>query len=148
MTDPPSAELSPPRPRPTPLTEPFWEALGRDRLVVQRCRGCGTWAHYPRVRCPGCLGADLVWEEVEARGTVYAMTVARAPTAPPFAGETPQAIAVVELAQGTRLTTTIVGEEEPHLLPVGTPVRAVFDHGSDGMTLLRFRRDEAAQADR
>lgn len=144
----PPVQAPPPRPRPTPLTEPFWEALGQERLVVQRCRACGTWVHYPRVRCPGCLGEDLVWEDVEARGTIYAMTVARAPTAPPFAGETPQAIAVVELGQGTRITTTIVGDDEARLLAVGAPVRGVFEHGPDGTTLLRFTPEGSPERER
>lgn len=126
----------PPRPRPTPVSAPFWEALAQDRLVLQHCGGCGAWAHYPRLRCPRCLSAALVWEEVPAHGAIYAMTVARTPTAALFASEVPQAIAVVELPQGVRLTTTIVGAQD--LLPVGTPVKGVFEHGSDGLTLLRF----------
>ena len=137
------ADASPPaavpRPRPTPVSAPFWEALADDRLVLQRCSRCGTWAHYPRLRCPRCLSDALDWEEVAARGTIYAMTVARVPTAPPFASEAPQAIAVVELPQGVRITTTILGAED--LLPVGTPVKGVFEHGPDGVTMLRFAPD-------
>ena len=138
MADPPPA---PPRPRLTPVSAPFWEALTDDRLVLQRCSRCGTWIHYPRLRCPRCLSDHLGWEEVPARGTIYAMTVARTPAAAPFSSEVPQAIAVVELAQGVRLTSTIIGAQG--LLPVGTPVRGVFEHGPDGVTMLRFVPDPA-----
>ena len=78
-----------PRPRPTPVSGPFWEALAQGRLVLQHCSRCGTWAHYPRLRCPHCLSDALVWEEVAASGTIYAMTVARTPTAAPFASDVP-----------------------------------------------------------
>ena len=46
-------------------------------------------------------------------------------------------IAVVELDDGPRVTTTIVGIDADDV-QVGQRVRAVFDHGDDGITLLRF----------
>lgn len=140
----PSRPIAPPRPRPTPVSAPFWDALAEDRLVLQRCGRCSAWAHYPRLRCPRCLSQEMGWQEVPAQGTVYAMTVARVPTAAPFAGQVPQAIAVVELANGVRITTTIIGAED--LLPVGTPVKGVYEHGPDGVTLLRFATDPEGSA--
>ena len=132
----------PPRPRPTPTTQPFWDALADERLRLQRCEACGAWVHYPRVRCPGCLSDQLDWCDVEPVGTVHTFTVARAPTAPPFAAQVPQYIAVIELANGVRLTSTLV-DVEGHDLHAGTPVQGVFDHGDDGVTLLRFRPSAA-----
>lgn len=132
------AELPRPVPYPTPTARPFWDALARDELVLQHCRACGTWVHYPRRRCVACLAEDLAWERVEPAGTVHTFTVARRPTAPVFADEAPQVIAVVELANGVRMTTTIV-TDDPGALRVGTPVVGVFDHADDRPTLLRFR---------
>jgi uncharacterized OB-fold protein len=45
---------------------------------------------------------------------------------------------VVELDDGPRVTTTIIGIDADDVR-VGQPVRASFDHGDDGVTLLRFR---------
>ena len=64
--------------------------------------------------------------------------MARQATHPAFADEVPQLLGVVELAEGPRLTTTFV-DLGPDDLVVGLPVEAVYDHGPDGMTLLRFR---------
>lgn len=130
--------LVPPRPRVTPVSRPFWEALRDHRLVIQQCVACGRWVHYPRVRCPGCGAADLEFREVEAAATVHTFTIARQPTARYFRAEVPQVIAIVELANGVRLTTTLV-TDDPDGVAVGTAVVPVFDDGDDGITLLRYR---------
>lgn len=133
------ASIPKPRPVPTPVSQPFWDALRDERVVLQRCDECATWVYYPRVRCPGCLSDHLTWTEVAGRGTVYTFTVAVQPTAPPFADEVPQLLAIVELTEGVRLSSTVVGVEPGHPVTVGMPVAPVFDHGDDGITLLRFR---------
>lgn len=132
------AEVPPPIPYPTPTAQPFWDALARDELLLQHCRACGAWVHYPRRRCSTCMGEDLAWERVEPAGTIHAVTVTHRPTAVVFADEMPQVLAVVELPNGVRLSTTIV-TDDPAALHVGTPVVGVFDHADDRPTLLRFR---------
>jgi uncharacterized protein len=127
-----------PRPVPTPVSQPFWDALRDERIALQRCDECATWVYYPRARCPGCLSDRLTWTEVDGQGSVYTFTVALQPTAPPFADELPQLLAVVELNEGVRVSTTLVGVE-PDAVAIGMPVAPVFDHGDDGITLLRFR---------
>jgi uncharacterized OB-fold protein len=126
------------RPRITATTAPFWEALERDTIALQHCRACGSWVYYPRARCPVCLSDELDWREVSGAGTVYTFTIARQPTAPPFADDVPQRLAVVELDEGVRLTTTLV-DVAPEAIHIGMRVEPVFDHGADGVTLLRFR---------
>lgn len=127
-----------PRPVPTPVTQPFWDALREDRIVVQHCDACDGWVHYPRRRCSHCLSDRLSFREVDGAATVYTYTVARQATAPPFADEVPQIIAIVELLPGVRVTTTLV-DVAPEDVRIGMPVAPVFDHGDDGATLLRYR---------
>ena len=132
-------DLAPkPRPVPTPVSQPFWDALRDERILLQRCDECATWVYYPRVRCPQCLSDRLTWMPVDGRGTVYTFTVALQPTAPPFADEVPQLLGVVELTEGVRLSTTLV-DVDPTAVSIGMPVTPMFDHGDDGLTLLRFR---------
>lgn len=127
-----------PLPRPTPVSRPFWEAVHEERVVIQRCRRCHEWIHYPRARCPGCGCDDLAFEPVDGHGVVHTYTVAHRPTAPPFADEVPQILAIVALPQGVRVSTTLVGVA-PDAVRVGLPVVPVFDHVSDATTLLRYR---------
>lgn len=134
----PSAGPDKPRPHPIDVTRPFWDGLNEDRVRLQRCDDCQTWVYYPRRRCPSCLSDQLTWHDTSGRGTIYTYTVARQPTHPAFADEVPQLLGVVELEEGPRLTTTFV-DLGPDDLVVGLPVEAVYDHGPDGLTLLRFR---------
>jgi uncharacterized OB-fold protein len=126
-----------PRPHPTPTSAPYWDGLAAGEVRVQRCDACGTWVHYPRHRCPSCLSDRLSWHTIDSDGSVYTFTVARRPTHPAFADEVPQIIAVIELQHGVRMTTTLVGVE-PDAVRIGLPVKALFDPGEDGVTVLRF----------
>jgi uncharacterized OB-fold protein len=132
------AEIVKPRPRPTPVTRPFWDALRAERVDLQRCDECGQWVHYPRVRCNRCLSPWLSWHTVSGPGTVYTFSVARQATAPVFVDEVPQILAIVVLDEGVRVSTTLV-DVDPADVHIGQRVVPVFDHGDDGVTLLRYR---------
>jgi uncharacterized OB-fold protein len=93
--------------------------------------------HYPRTRCSHCLSDRLSWHELPGTGQVYTFSVARQPTMAQFVDDTPQVIAVVALDGGPRVTTNIVGVDAD-AVTVGQAVRAQFEHGDDGITLLRF----------
>jgi uncharacterized OB-fold protein len=126
---------------PTPISRPYWDGLALDKLVIQRCDACGSWVHYPRIRCSTCLSDQLRWHEVSPTGILYAFSIARHPTAPWFPADPPQVIAVVELANGVRLSTNIV-DAAAERLSIGMAVTGVFEHRDD-VTLLRFRPAEA-----
>jgi uncharacterized OB-fold protein len=126
-----------PLPVPSDLTQPFWDAARRRELQVQRCRACGTHVFYPRHLCTTCGSSDLEWVQVSGRGTVFTYTVAHRPTHPGFADLVPYAIAVVELEEGPKLTTNIVGID-PNDVVVGLPVQVTFEDVDD-VTLVYFR---------
>ena len=127
-----------PMPVATEISAPFWEGLKARRLLIQQCNACAQWLFYPRRHCPGCLAHDLSWREVSGAATLYSFTLARIPTLPDFADEMPQALAVVELAEGVRINTTLVGlaEQEIHIGMALQPVFAEVD--GKGNRLLRF----------
>ncbi|HLM17294.1 MAG TPA: OB-fold domain-containing protein [Acidimicrobiia bacterium] len=133
-----AGSLPKPRPQPTPASRRFWNALREERVELQRCDKCGQWVYYPRSRCPACLSDRLTWTSVDGLGRVYTFTVAAQPTAVPFADEVPQLLAIVELTEGVRVSTTLV-DVDPGAITIGMPVAPVFDHGDDGLTLLRYR---------
>ncbi len=125
-----------PLPHPSPLTRPFWEGAARRELWMQRCHACGHRVFYPRHLCPVCGGDQLPWERMSGGGTVFTYTVARKPTHPAFAGREPYVIAVVELDEGPKLTTNIVGIP-PEDVSIGLRVRAAFEDVGD-VTLVQF----------
>jgi uncharacterized protein len=119
-----------PLPHPTPVTEPFWDACRRHELVAQRCARCAAVQFYPRTSCTACGGTDLAWTVLSGRGTVYTRTIARRPTHRKLAERVPYVIAVVELAEGPRMTCTVVGAE-PDEVVIGTPVLVDFEDHDD-----------------
>jgi uncharacterized OB-fold protein len=127
-----------PLPTPTAITQPFWDALRQHKVRLQKCRGCARLIHYPRSRCPNCLSDRLDWTDVSGNGAVYTFTIARRATAPQFQDEIPQRIAIVQLDEGPRLTTTLVNVEDADI-KVGMRVRPVFeDQPGSEITLLRY----------
>jgi len=127
-----------PLPIPTPTSQPFWDGLAAGQVRIQQCDDCDEWIFYPRHLCTNCLSSDLSWKDIEGTGTLYTFTIARRPTAPMFADEVPQKLAVVELDEGPRLTSTLVNIE-PEDIKVGMRLKPVFDaiEGAD-ITMLRY----------
>lgn len=126
-----------PLPRPTPLSAPFWDAARRHELHVQRCMRCGVHVFYPRYNCPSCGSRELDWVTASGRGTVYTYTIARRPTHRAFADRVPYVIAIVELDEGPRMTTNIVGCG-PEDVRIGMRVVATFEDVSDEVSLVMF----------
>ena len=128
-----------PLPLPTLDTGPFYEAARRGELRLQRCRACAHWIFYPRAACPRCLSMDLAWEAASGRGTLHTFTiVARGQKGFPL--PSPYVLAIVELAEGPRLMTNLVGvAADPAALRIGMPVEVVFEDVTPDVALPRFR---------
>nr|WP_231982470.1 OB-fold domain-containing protein [Mycobacterium sp. E787] len=127
-----------PVPEPTPVSRPFWDGLARHRIVVQYSPSLGRYVFYPRTLAPGSLADDLEWREIDGGGTLYTYTVARRPTAPPWADAVPQLLAVVQWDAGPRISTELV-DVDPGGIRIGMRVRPVFYDLDDKITLLRYR---------
>ena len=72
------------------------------------------------------------------RGTVYSFTVTNQNQAPGFRDEVPYVLAIVELAEGPRIMTNIVGCA-PADVRIGAAVEVVFDDVTPEVTLAKFR---------
>jgi uncharacterized OB-fold protein len=136
-TPEPEPEPRPLRPRPALNRDNrFWfEAAREHRLVVQRCAACSTLRHPPGPQCPACQSFD--WDVLEAsgRGTLYSWVVAHHPRHPAF--DYPLVVALVELEEGTRLTTNLTGVM-PDELEVGMPLVVSWLDADDELTLPLF----------
>ncbi|RNL62889.1 DNA-binding protein [Nocardioides marmoriginsengisoli] len=80
--------------------------LDAGRLLLLSCRSCGKRFHYPRHRCPGCLGDGLEYTEASGQGSVHAITQMST------GGDGSRLVAMVELLEGPRVTAAIVSEGE------------------------------------
>jgi uncharacterized protein len=114
---------------------PFWAAAAQERLVLARCQMCGVAIWYPRPICPDCHSSDVRWESASGRGRLYSFTILYR-AGGDWAAHVPYVIAYVELEEGPRVLTNIVGAD-PDTLKIGDDVRAVFDDAGD-TKVLRF----------
>jgi hypothetical protein len=130
-------EYRKPLPEPNETTRPFWEGTRARQLRLQRCHDCGKHIFYPRVICPFCLSEHLDWITASGKGKVYSYTVVRRAMHPAFREDLPYVLAIVELDEGPRLTTNIVGVG-PDEVRVDMPVRAAYDDVTPDLTLLKF----------
>lgn len=143
--DKPAAPVAAKRPLPgiSDDTRFFWDGARAGKLLIQRCKGCGLLRHPPGPVCPGCHSFE--WDTVEAsgRGTVYSFVVMHYPEVPPF--DHPNPIVLVELEEGTRLISQIVGIQ-PGEVRIGQAVQVEFNSFNDGELVLPQFRPVAAAA--
>jgi hypothetical protein len=90
-----------------PLHAPFWRAAARRELSIQRCGRCGAHQFFARPFCLACGAEDVGWVVASGRGTVYSMTTVHRQVSPDL--PTPYVNALVQLDEGPRLLTRIVG---------------------------------------
>ncbi len=128
------------RPRPKPaITHDnrfFWEGVAERELRIQRCNACNRLQHPPGPMCAGCHGLDLGFVVSQGRGSVYSFVLAHHPAIPPF--EVPNLIVLVELEEGTRIVSNLVGVAHADVR-IGMPVTLEFAEVEPGRLLPRFR---------
>jgi uncharacterized OB-fold protein len=142
VADGPDAGAS--RPLPSldePDTAAFWSATAAGRLTYRVCRRCGEVVFFPRSHCPADLSPDLEVRDSAGRGTVYAFTVLRRSAAPGHQGRLPVVLAVVQLREGFRMLTEIVGAD-PGAVRVDMPVRVRWEP-HEGLRIPLFEPDSA-----
>jgi len=116
---------------------PFWDASRASRLDLPWCARCGRPHWYPREVCPFCLCDELEWRPASGRGTVYALTVLPRAAQSVLADRVPYVVALVELDEGVRLMTNLVGDRALGA-EVGDAVRVTWEPLSDGRHLPLF----------
>ena len=123
-----------PQPRfPEPHTEPFWEGAQRGELRYQRCLACEDVVFYPRRHCPACGANELEWLVSKGEGEVYTFTVVRQNRMPGFIDLGAYAVAYVDLDEGFRMMSGIVGVENPTTdIAIGQRVRVEFEEQEEG----------------
>jgi uncharacterized OB-fold protein len=126
--------------RPLPTTDgadrPFWQALRRHQVEVQRCQTCGTH-RFPATRyCAHCRSDESEWVAVAPAGTLESWCVFHRPY---FDGlPVPYTVLQVRLDCGVRLFSNPSGVGTG-ALRIGMPVTAVFEEVAPEVTLLKFK---------
>ena len=127
-----------PLPRfPEPDTEPFWEATKNHELNYQTCNKCDAIIFYASRHCKNCGGDDTSWNTSKGEGEVYTYSVVMQSRHPAFAELGPYALAYVDLDEGFRMMTNIVGIDNPVTdIQCGMRVKVSWQDQGDGEVSL------------
>ncbi|MGD9945479.1 MAG: Zn-ribbon domain-containing OB-fold protein [Burkholderiaceae bacterium] len=140
----PTASPKRPRPEPDAVTQPFWEAVNRRELRIQRCEACEGWQHPPAARCHGCGATTLSFQPVSGRARLVSWTKACQPLAPGFSASVPYINLLVELDEQAGLMMLSDSASCPldeEALHVGARMRLYFEEIAAGLLLPQFTLD-------
>lgn len=126
-------------PAPTPETQAFWTGTLEGKLRIQYCNNCKQYYFYPRPFCRHCQSANVEWTTVSGDGRLISYVINFRPL-PPADPKQPQVIALVQLDEGPRMLTNIIGvAPEPENLPLDSRVRVDFEpRGDQALPVFRL----------
>lgn len=135
------------KPIPVPSVEsrPYWTGLNEGRLQLPKCRSCSHCWFPPSLLCPSCNSDDFSWEPSTGQGKVFSFVVFHRVYHPSFADEVPYVVALIELEEGPRLISNLIGIDADQV-QCEMPVQISFDKITNDITLPKFVRIALRQA--
>src|ERR1700733_16242459 len=133
-----SQAVSKPTPIPDEISAPFFDGAREGRLMLQHCGSCNQWSFPVRERCPHCFAAELEWRQASGRGSLYTFTIMHQVMNPAFAPSVPYNVAQIDLVEGVRMTSNIVGIGND-ALRIGMPVEVVFEAADADVRIPKFQ---------
>ncbi|MBL4865028.1 MAG: Zn-ribbon domain-containing OB-fold protein [Pseudomonadales bacterium] len=111
-------------------TKDFWQATKDKILSYQQCDDCNTVVFYPRSHCTGCTSGTLSWKTASGKGTIYSYSIVRQSYHPFYKQKVPYAVAWIDLDEGPRLMSNIVGIDDPSKdIKIGQKVEVEWEEG-------------------
>ena len=132
------SEYTKPIPIPSVESQPFWDGCKKHELLLPRCGRCGSHWFPPGATCPECLSTEWEWSKSSGRGKIYSYGVYHRVYHKSFEGEVPYVLAVIEMDEGPRLISNIVGCG-PEELVCDMPVEVTFEDITKDATLYKFK---------
>ena len=132
------AEYNKPIPVPSSESKPYWDGLRDHKLLMPRCDACQGYWFPPSLLCPRCNSAKWTWTAASGRGRVFSYFVYHRVYHPGFADEVPYAVAVIELDEGPRMISNVIGIA-PDKLVCDMKVEVVYQTITEAITLPKFK---------
>lgn len=129
---------------PLPVKQPesdfYWEKAQAHELWLRRCNACGQAYFYPRDFCPVCGSRDVAWVQASGKGTLHTFAIVHRAPVPALRDHVPFVVAMVDLEEGARIPTNLIGvEPDPAHIKVGMAVEVAFADVTEEITLPVFR---------
>lgn len=131
------------RPEPTPETLHFWDGAREGELRLQRCDECRHVYFPPRPFCPACASRSVSVFVATGRATLASYVINERPQ-PPW--DAPYSIAIVELEEGPRMMSNVVGcPQTPEALQLDMPLEVTFEELDEEISLPLFRPSDGVE---
>lgn len=115
----------------------WFDAVAENKLLLQRDPATGNAQMYPRGRVAGAPNREPEWFEASGRAKLYSFTVVERSIHREFSPLTPFVIAIVELAEGVRITSWVI-DVPPERLKCDMELKLVFREIHSGVKLPCF----------
>ncbi len=138
-----TSDYQKPMPVPDEASQPFFDGAKQHRLMLQKCLACGTLMWPVKPRCDHCFSENVTWVQASGKGTLYSFALMHQIYHPGFASEIPYNIAQVDLEEGLRIISNVVGVPNS-ALQIGMPLEVTFEKVSEEVTLPKFRPTDQA----
>ena len=123
-------------PQVTRELKPFFDAARNNQLAVQKCDNCGTLRFPAAPLCLACDSPKASWVPVSGKGEVFSFTIMHRAYHPAI--KVPYTLAVIELKEGAKITSNVVGIQ-PSKVKCGMPVEVTFEKLNDEVSMPKFR---------
>lgn len=127
-----------PLPQPNPDTKPFWNGCRKHELRFQKCRNCSHVRWPPSIICPMCYTQGTEWIRAGGRGKIYTFVVYHQAFHKAFENDLPYVTAIIELEEGPRLLSNIVGCR-PQDVRCGMPLEVTWEDINEEFSLPKFK---------
>jgi uncharacterized protein len=128
--------------KPLPITDidsqKYWDACHRHELQLQKCQDCNKFYFPPAPVCPKCFSTNVNWEKISGKGTVFTFTVVHRPPSPDMEAYVPYVISVIELDEGPKMVSNIVGCKYSDV-KIGMKVEVFFEDVAETISLPMFK---------
>ena len=128
-------------PVPDESSQPFWDAVNDQRLVLQNCTACDKLQYPPQAACQVCGAADgLEWKEVEGKGHIAAYIVIEDGRLNRRMPDQPYNLALVTLDQDPTVNfySNLPGVPA-YQVPVGAAVEVAFEEVAPGQLIHEWQ---------
>jgi uncharacterized protein len=132
-----SQPVSKPVPIPDTVSATFFDGARSGKLMLQHCASCNGWSFPVRERCPHCFAGSLGWRAASGRGTLYTFAIMHQVMNPGFASAVPYNVSQIDLEEGVRMVTNIVGIAND-ALRIGMKLQVCFEDAGDNVRIPKF----------
>ncbi|KRB81574.1 Zn-ribbon domain-containing OB-fold protein [Noviherbaspirillum sp. Root189] len=133
-----------PQPIANPDSQVYWDGARENRLMIRKCKSCGTVHFLPRYLCPKCWSTELEWIQASGRGTVHSYSIVRRAALPEFADQVPYVLALIDLDEGTRMMANILGKDALETR-IADRVEVCFEQRGDNAKVPQFVRQSGTK---